>query len=122
MGGFVFTAIFCATWIPIGVAALPNPKILAQILALRLQAREESFFEDGNSLLRIGFKIFARVPVKPAFSMSLPTPDQRQIEPAIEIAKVNPACAPWVTPEASAPLFPVRKAHKQEIAKIPVKI
>ena len=123
-----FVAIFLpfanlrAAWIPIGVAAFPKPRKLAQILLLKYPARTGSFSVEGKTRFKIGRSSLDKKVVKPAFSITLPTPDQRQIEPAMEKARVTPAWAPWGIAAARVEPFPKIKDATREIAKMPINI
>ena len=55
--------------------------------------------------------------VRPTFSMSLPTPDHRQREPAMEIARVTPACAPDGMAAARSEPLPLTSADTTEMPK-----
>lgn len=122
MPSFRLRARHCAAWIPIGVAAFPSPRKLAQIFALKQEARYGSFLEEGNTRPSSGPSSLDNKPVKPAFSISLPTPVQRQIEPANDMASVMPACAPCGMAAASSLPRPKRIDATKEIATIPVNI
>ena len=63
-----------------------------------------------------------RKPVTPAFSMTRPNPDQRQREPAMDIPRVIPACAPWGMEAARESRVPVSKAKPQETKSRPHQI
>jgi hypothetical protein len=86
---------------PIGVAALPRPKKLAQILALKSPARMLSFRLDGKSHPSTGRSSRESAPVNPAFSISFPTPLHKQTGPAKDMDRVMPACAPWAVAAAN---------------------
>lgn len=119
---FRFTASRRAAWIPMGVAAFPSPRKLAQIFALKLQEREGSVLLEGNSLSNSGFRSLDKNPVTPAFSITFPIPLQRQMVPAMDMASVTPACAPCGIAAATSLPLPNNNAVIKEIATIPVKI
>ena len=100
-----------AASIPGGVAAFPNPRKLAQMLALREEARTLSCRVEGKSRSITGRSRRERTAVRPIFSISRPTPAQRHREPAMEIASVTPAWAPCITPEESCCPRPVTAAQ-----------
>ena len=117
--GFAPASRFAA-WIPMGVAAFPRPKKLAHTLLLKKPASTGSFRKEGNILPKIGRSTLESMAVTPPFSISFPTPVQRQIEPAKEIAKVIPFCAPWLTaPERASPR-PVQMAAMTESPTMPI--
>jgi hypothetical protein len=60
--------------------------------------------------------------VTPDRSISLPTPVQRQIEPANEIASVTPACAPCGTAADKELPLPVTAAQTSDTPMIPIHI
>ena len=97
---------------PGGVAAFPSPRKLAQMLALKAPANCLSFFVEGKRRSITGRNSRARASVRPIFSISRPTPDQRHSDPAMEIARVIPAWAPCITPAESCCPRPVRKAQR----------
>jgi hypothetical protein len=105
-----------------GVAALPSPKRFAHTLALRWFANMGSLFEVGKSRPNMGRSSLLTARDMPAFSINAPTPDQRQIAPAIETARVTPLCAPCVTAPASALALPENAAPIREKRSIPVHI
>jgi hypothetical protein len=115
-------AICLVARMPIGVAALPNPNILAQIFADRSIDSWGSCFVLGNSRYSAGRRNFAKTPVIPTASISLLIPDHRQIEPAKEIANVTPAWAPWGIADANWLPRPVMAANRREMPTIPVNI
>ena len=110
----------CAARIPMGVAALPKPKKLAHTLAERQFSSLESVLAEGNIRPNRGRSSLDNFPVMPACSNSLPTPVHRQIDPAMEIARVIPACAPLGTAADRADPLPSSIAAIKETATIPV--
>ena len=107
---------------PMGVAALPSPNMLAQMLPLRALLKAGLSFVSGKRWYSTGLKKRARMSVKPVFSMSFPTPDQRQREPVMETHNVTPLPAPSATAAASALPFPKKREANREIPTKAVKI
>src|SRR5699024_11027212 len=108
--------------IPIGVAALPRPRRLAQTLAEMRLPTLASRRALGNSRSITGLKKRARMRLRPAFSITCPTPDQRHTAPAMENVRVTPACAPSNTAWDKAPPVPLQKENNTAIRIIPVQI
>ena len=108
--------------IPIGVAAFPDPNRLAQIFVLRLERRALSVLAEGNSLYSIGRRSLESCCVRPMCSISYRAPVHRQIEPAMDRARVTPAWAPAGTAAAISVPVPKISAEVKETAKIPVYI
>lgn len=105
---------------PMGVAALPNPRRFAQILADRLLDNALSCRVEGNSRFRPGPSQRESRAVIPMLSISAPTPDQRQMDPAMEMATVMPDWAPWAMAADNALPRPSRAAKRKDMKKIPV--
>ena len=103
-----------------GVAALPSPRKLAQILALKSFASAGSFFVDEKTRFRKGGSRVDNLSVIAFRSISDPTPVHRQMEPDMEMASEMPLCAPAGTAAASSAPFPVIIAKKNEVVRIPV--
>ena len=81
-------------FMPMGVAAFPSPRKLAQILALSSCFRSSFRFAEGKTRHRSGEKTRARSWVIPALSIRRPTPDHRHRLPAMEMPRVIPDWAP----------------------------
>jgi hypothetical protein len=103
--GRVGSTIRLAARIPMGVAALPNPSMLAQMLALRSRESIGSVFAPGNRKHKNGRRIFERTPVILALSIRFPIPDQRQMDHAMAMARVIPLCAPSMVAAARSVLL-----------------
>jgi hypothetical protein len=76
----------------------------------------------GKSRLSTGCSSFDSLSVIPTVSSSLPTPDHRQMAPAMEIASSTPAWAPVSTEAARAGVALLRMAQIRLRASIPVQI
>ena len=109
-----------AARMPIGVAAFPRPSRLAQIFALSVFSRTASFWEEGNNRPNSGRILREREAVRPIMSIRWPTPLHKQSDPPMEIARVIPACAPWVI--AAPGEFPEISEKIRDITIIAVKI
>ena len=103
-----------AASIPGGVAALPSPRKLAQILVLKAPARALSSRVEGNSRCITGRSSRESFSVSPNLSMARPIPAQRHSDPAMEIARVTPLCAPCITAAESADARPLTAAQTTE--------
>ena len=109
-----------AACIPIGVAAFPKPNKLAHILPLKALLSAASFAQVGKTRYRSGRILRLNKEVMPVFSMRCPTPDHKHKLPPMEMAKVKPACAPWVTADPSE--LPENREKIMEITRNPVNI
>ena len=101
---------------------MPSPRIFAQILALSLLERIVSVLVEGKTRCSSGFNRFDSIPVIPAASMTAAAPVHRQMEPAMEIASVTPACAPFMIAAARALPFPLKIENNILIPAMPVQI
>jgi len=87
--GMLPASLFAAS-IPRGVAAFPSPRKFAQTFPLSLPAKIGLLFAEGKMRYRIGDSVFDKNLVIPLRSITFPIPDHKQIEPAIEMARVTP--------------------------------
>ena len=118
--GFAGSVISLTARIPIGVAALPSPRKLAQILELKWWESLGFVRVEGNRRFVNGRKRAEMYSVKPVLSVSFPTPVHRQTAPAMERESCIPACAPVGIAAARALPFPknIEKTQREEIENV----
>ena len=114
--------IRCTAAIPIGVAALPNPRRLAARLPHKAFLAASSPQACGNNRRRSGRSRWDNRSFRPAASIAVQSPLQRQRGPASVIASCTPADAPSRMDADKRAVWPVNTAQTVENKKIAVQM
>ena len=110
-------AIPCAAFMPMGVAALPRPRKLAETFAASASSVSVSCEARGKSLPSAGRSSLDSADMTPERRMTSMTPHHRQIRPPVPIITCTAAGAPSSAARPVSAPFPLSAPHTMDTTR-----